>query len=203
MAKFIAGKGMACSVYAAQYLLESLYDADDGKSGLALMTDTTTDRSWPHMVYNVGTTITLEAWDNKYKPNQDWNHAWGAAPGNIIPRKLMGIEPLEPGFKKIRICPQLGSLKEASMELPSIRGPISVSCRETNDGGQLTVSIPANTVAEVHLPIANPTIVREDGHDIKDSRYVRFLRLESNRAVFSIDSGAYDFSWHTESRLSK
>ena len=26
----------------------------------------------------VGSTITLEAWDNKFKPNQDWNHAWGA-----------------------------------------------------------------------------------------------------------------------------
>ena len=31
----------------------------------------------------VGSTMTLEAWDAKYKPNLTWNHAWGAAPANI------------------------------------------------------------------------------------------------------------------------
>ena len=112
VAEFIAGKGMACSVYAAQYLLEALFDAGAAETGLKRMIDTTTDRAWPHMVYDVGTTITLEAWDNKYKPNQDWNHAWGAAPGNIIPRKLMGIEPLEPGFKKVPDLSEAGRIRE-------------------------------------------------------------------------------------------
>jgi hypothetical protein len=26
----------------------------------------------------------MEAWDNKYKVNQDWNHIWGTAAGNVI-----------------------------------------------------------------------------------------------------------------------
>ncbi|HSV99199.1 MAG TPA: trehalase family glycosidase [Sedimentisphaerales bacterium] len=81
VADFIKSRGMVCSVYGSQYLLEALYEADEGDFALRLMTDRSSDRSWPHMIYNVGTTITLEAWDNKYKPNQDWNHAWGAVPG--------------------------------------------------------------------------------------------------------------------------
>ena len=39
-----------------------------------------------------GTTITWEAWDQKYKPNQDWNHAWGAAPANLLPRFVLGAQ---------------------------------------------------------------------------------------------------------------
>lgn len=35
-----------------------------------------------------GSTITMEAWSLKAKPNQDWNHAWGAAPANLLPRYL-------------------------------------------------------------------------------------------------------------------
>ena len=195
VAEFTAGKGMACSVYAAQYLLEALFDAGAAETGLKRMIDTTTDRSWPHMIYDVGTTITLEAWDNKYKPNQDWNHAWGAAPGNIIPRKLMGIEPLEPGFKKVRICPKLGSLEEASMTLPTVRGPIGVEYRKTDKGGELAVSIPANMVAEVHLPVGDANGFREGGRPAEESECVKFERVEDGRAVFLIGSGDYRFTW--------
>ena len=106
---FIKSKGMACSVYGAQYLLEGLYFADEGNYALSLLTNTS-DRSWWNMI-RIGSTITLEAWDNKYKSNIDWNHAWGTAPANIIPRCLWGIIPLEPGFSKFQIKPQIGNLK--------------------------------------------------------------------------------------------
>src|SRR5690554_3095570 len=68
----------------------------------------------------IGYTITTEAWDDVFKPNQDWNHAWGSAPANLIPRKLMGIEPMEPGFSKIKIKPQPATLKNASIKYPTI-----------------------------------------------------------------------------------
>jgi hypothetical protein len=100
-----------------------------------------------------GSTIAMEAWDNKYKPNQDWNHIWGTAAGNVIVRKLMGIEPLEPGFKKIRIKPQPAALEWAEVKVPTIRGDIFVSF-DNRDVGKfvLDVDIPANTVAEILLP---------------------------------------------------
>ena len=91
---FIQTRGMACSVYSSQFLMDALYEANDAEYALHMLTKTD-DRSWYNMI-RVGSTISLEAWDNKYKPNQDWNHAWGAAPANIIPRRLMGVEPLRP-----------------------------------------------------------------------------------------------------------
>ena len=63
----------------------------------------------------MGSTITTEAWDNVFKPNLDWNHAWGAAASNIIARQLMGIQPLTPGFSSISIKPQPGGLDNASI----------------------------------------------------------------------------------------
>ena len=133
VADFIKSRRMACSVYGSQYLLESLYRAGEAEYALSLLT-ATHDRGWAHMIYDVGTTITLEAWNNKYKPNQDWNHAWGAAPANIIPRGLMGVTPLEPRLRKILIQPQPGSLTNASLILPTI--PRIVKVEFDNQPGQ-------------------------------------------------------------------
>ena len=100
----------------------------------------------------VGSTITLEAWDNKFKPNQDWNHAWGAAPANIIPRKLMGIEPIAPGFAEVSIMPQTGDLEEAEITTPTIRGPIVLKI-ENKKAYTLSVNLPANMRGKVYLPM--------------------------------------------------
>ena len=153
VADFVVSRGMACSVYGAQFLLEGLYEAGRENSALALMT-ATHDRGWYHMIHGVGSTMALEAWDAKYKPNLDWNHAWGAAPANIIPRYLMGIEPLEAGFRRVRIRPQPGSLRRAEMRLPTIRGPIQVKIDNAPDRLALEVHLPANLSAEVWLPVA-------------------------------------------------
>ncbi|HEX7366600.1 MAG TPA: sulfatase-like hydrolase/transferase, partial [Pelobium sp.] len=92
--EFIKSRGMACSVYGAQYLMEALYNANEADYALSLMASTS-DRSWYNMI-RVGATMAMEAWDMKYKPNSDWNHAWGAVPANAIPRLMWGIQPKTP-----------------------------------------------------------------------------------------------------------
>ena len=84
---FVRSRGMACSVYGAQFLMDALFDSGAEDRAIALMT-APGDRSWRHMVEDVGTTITLEAWDNKYKPNEDWNHAWGRAGQRPAPQAV-------------------------------------------------------------------------------------------------------------------
>ncbi len=151
------------------------------------------DRSWPHMI-DIGTTITLEAWDPKYKPNLDWNHAWGAAPANIIPRLLVGIEPLEPGFRVVRIKPRIGSLSDVSATMPTIRGPVYVAIKRDEAEYRLRCTIPANTTAEVHVPATDPSQVTEGGRPTGDSEGVRCLGARAGRVVYSVQSGHYQFS---------
>jgi hypothetical protein len=147
----IKSKGMACSVYAAQHLLDGLYIAGAEDYALSLLVSTK-ERSWAHMIYDVGSTISLEAWDNKFKPNQDWNHAWGAAPADLIPRRLMGIMPIEPGFKRARIRPQIGSLTEAAIKHPTPLGAIEMSIVRKGEKWDIMVTIPKGMTAEFIQP---------------------------------------------------
>ena len=190
VAAILKDKGMACSVYAAQYLMEALYEAGEGTYAHQLMTDTESDRSWPHMIYDVGTTIALEAWDNQYKPNQDWNHAWGAAPANIIPRKLMGVEPLELGFRRVRIRPQLGDLSWAEMTLPTVRGSIEIRVEKKSQGEtRMDLLLPANMEGEVHLPASTTGTLLLDGQTVETQEEGKWL------VVPSVASGKHVLLW--------
>jgi hypothetical protein len=123
----IKSKGMACSVYVAQFLLEScfMYNLDDYAINLITSKEL---RSWGNMLAK-GATISMEAWDDSFKPNQDWNHAWGAAPANIIPRYIAGIKPLTAGFKKFEIDPHPGSLEFFNCTHPVADGVIELNYR--------------------------------------------------------------------------
>ena len=121
---FVRSRGMAPSVYGAQYLLEALFENGDADTALNLMT-TNSSRSWLNML-NDGSTLTTEAWSFGAKGNQDWNHAWGSAPGNIIPRYVLGVRPITAGYGYILIQPQLGqALSHVKGIVPTIRGPVS------------------------------------------------------------------------------
>ena len=148
--QFIKSRKMACSVYGAQFLMDALYEAGEADYALSLLSSTA-QRSWYNMI-RIGSTITLEAWDKVYKPNLDWNHAWGAVPANIIVRKLMGVEPISPGFDTFQIKPQLGSLTSASLKTPTIKGAISVVFDNTATSTTLKVSVPGGTQAHIYVP---------------------------------------------------
>ncbi len=149
--EYIKSRGMACGVYGANYLLEGLFNENEAEYALQLLTSDS-DRSWLNML-RVGSTMTTEAWDNKYKSNNGWSHAWSASPSHIIPRKIMGIEPLVPGFDEIRIAPRPGSLTFARCQLPTIKGPVRVEfSRGPATEFTLHFEIPANTRARVVLP---------------------------------------------------
>ena len=149
---YVKSRGMACSVYGAQYLLEALYLNGEDRYAFELLT-ARDDRSWWNMI-RVGSTITMEAWDWKYKNNLDWNHAWGAAPANIIPRFLMGIRPLAPGCSKMLIQPRPGALENAKIKVPTIRGPVVVRFKNrVKESFILEVEIPANMTVRIDLPL--------------------------------------------------
>ena len=149
---FIRSRGMACSVYGSQFLLDALYASGEDAYALDLMRSDA-ERSWYNMI-RAGSTVSMEAWDDKYKPNQDWNHAWGAAPANVIPRQLMGVKPVEAGYARVEIRPRPGGLRSASLRMPTVRGDIGVAFESDSSEFALRVDIPANMRADVFLPLS-------------------------------------------------
>ena len=183
--KWLQQQDMRCSVYAAQYFMEGLFTNGGDSHAIDLIT-ADNDRSWKHMS-DSGTTIIWEAWDMKYKPNQDWNHAWGAAPANLLPRFVLGAQPASPGWKTALIRPCPGDLKFARGQVPTPQGPILVDWK---NGKTFTISLvlPAGLTANIDLPAADGTTeVLVDGKAVdatkKKGRWVLSNRLSGDPII--------------------
>ena len=173
---FIKTRGMSCSVYGAQYLLEGLFKTNEADYALKLMTSTN-DRSWWNMIRS-GSTITTEAWDIKYKKNMDWNHPWGSAPANIITRYLCGITPVHPGFKKVQIRPQLSNLTFSKIKVPTTKGSINAEYKKINDKyKKITIEIPSGMNA-VFVPDDNNSEI-----------FLNYKKLKSNGFSVQLKEG--------------
>jgi len=60
----------------------------------------------------------------------------------IISRWILGVTPLEPGFSRVSVYPQIGDLNHISGVVPTVKGPVSVKI----EGSRLTVDSPAPTL---------------------------------------------------------
>ena len=97
--------------------------------------------------------MAMEAWDLKYKPNSDWNHAWGTAPLNIVTRYMWGIKPKTAGFKIAEIKPQLGDLTFSKIKVPTKNGFIYAEYTiDSNKIATYKIELPENMEAEFVLP---------------------------------------------------
>ncbi len=141
LSNFIRSKGMACSVYGAQFLLDAEFISGMQREAYQQLVSSG-PRSWLGML-KAGATITMEAWSDEEKPNQDWNHAWGAAPATLIPRRLCGIRPLEPGFARFVVDPKADMVSEFSLRHPTIHGAIILK----KSAGKYYLTVPENTCA--------------------------------------------------------
>ncbi len=72
-------------------------------------------------------------------------HAWGSSPNIEFFRIILGIDSDAPGFRRIRIKPHLGNLKQISGEMPHPAGKIIVSYKVSKSGLQAEIEIPEGT----------------------------------------------------------
>lgn len=100
--------GFPNSPFAAQYLLEALFENGLDYDALDLIVNTT-DRGWLNMIRAYDATIMHEAWDIRFKDNEDWTHAWASAPANILPKYLLGIRTSSPGWSAWTLSPLEGA----------------------------------------------------------------------------------------------
>jgi hypothetical protein len=141
---------MACSVYGSQFFIDALYNEGMGDYALKMLTKKD-ERGWYHMI-EVGAGMTMEAWDLKFKPNLDWNHAWGAAPSNLIAFRLMGIQPSAPGFAEATIKPEIGTLTTAAIRVPTALGTIYEKITQDEKNYKVVLELPIGMKAKVELP---------------------------------------------------
>lgn len=86
-------------------------------------------------------------------------HAWSSAPGYFLPAYVLGVRPLEPGFRKVLIQPNLCGLKWARGTVPTPHGVIDISVREENDSLEVKLKLPEGISAEIVPPSEKKMIV--------------------------------------------
>jgi alpha-L-rhamnosidase len=61
-------------------------------------------------------------------------HGWASGPTAWLSQHVLGVQPLEPGMKRVRVVPQLGKLKWAEGAYPTPLGVIKVRHERQPDG---------------------------------------------------------------------
>ena len=101
----------------------------------------------------------------------------------------MGIEPMLPGYAKVRISPQPDTLEWATVTVPTIRGKIESRFNQQEGYFELNVKIPANMVADIWLPCPDQGKYRlqHNGESIK------FVQKENRIEIPDVGSGTHFF----------
>jgi len=110
--------------------------------------------SWGYMVDHGATTI-WERWngDTGDVSMNSFNHYALGAVCAFLYRRVGGVAPIEPGFRRFRVAPLFDPrFASAGVTLNSASGRIETAWRRTNGRVTLDLTVPANTVAQVVLP---------------------------------------------------
>lgn len=85
-------------------------------------------------------------------------HAWSSGPAAFLPSEILGIRPLEDGWKRFSVHPNIGSLKWVSSTIPTAFGNIGIDI----DDDKISLSIPAGMTAEWDgKSIVGPVIINK------------------------------------------
>ncbi|MBT3294843.1 MAG: family 78 glycoside hydrolase catalytic domain [Verrucomicrobia bacterium] len=177
-----------------KYAIEalSMLGRDDMVWELATATDYP---SWGYML-RLNRTTSCERWDGE---GGSLNHApLGAAIDEWFYWGLAGIRPDEsaPGFEKIIFKPHLPEdLPWAKATLETARGTIVSSWKHDGATAALTITVPANCSATVHIPTNDPTTITENGIPATESEGVVRLSATENESCFAVGSGTYHFTF--------
>ena len=112
---------------------------DDGTALLAALTKCD-DFSWCGEMARMGATMTRESWTD---PTATYSHGWGTGPLLGIAAGLMGLRAVAPAWAAFLVAPRLGGMANASLRIPTLRGPIAVAA----NGSATVLAAPCGTRA--------------------------------------------------------
>lgn len=116
--------------YFMHFVIDAVY-----KSGLFPKYGIDILRRWGSLVDECDKGL-KEVWDGF---DCDYSHAWGGTPAYQLPSKILGIEILEPGMKKLRFSPNTYGLDFAKIEMPTPYGKIVANIQKNE---KTTISVP-------------------------------------------------------------
>jgi len=128
----------AATYYFRYYLARAVEHAGMGDEYLQLL------GPWRDMVK-----LGLTTWAEQPEPTRSDSHAWSAHPNFDLLTIVAGIQPQTPGFAKVRIAPELGSLQKLEAGMPTPHGMISVNYVRAPEGLRAEVTLPEGVTGKL------------------------------------------------------
>ncbi len=97
-----------------------------------------------------------ENWHAPADAGAQWSHC-PVAPLYVFYMSLAGIRPLEPGFARCEIRPQLGDLEEVQLTAHTVKGPIRFESKGAKGDRRLKITLPENCEGELLVPAEEKT----------------------------------------------
>ena len=91
------------------------------------------------------------------------------------------------------LCNTISSGNEKMLK--TVKGIIRTAWKKQGKTYTLQVEVPANTVAEVHIPTSHPSSVRENGSKVLGNKSFQILSKEKKELVLEVGSGSYSFTF--------
>ena len=144
-------------------------------------------------------------WEFWNKNQGTLNHAWSGGPLVILSKYFAGIRPVEAGYRKFVIKPQMTVSKQYSCVVPSVNGYIRMNAKQTGKAFVLDAEVPKDLTAVIYIPYLNGQTVTRNGSVIyENDRFVEtaglsFEGTDQGYLVFSV-TPAEDDSLHFEAK---
>ncbi len=158
--------------------------------------------SWFYMI-DQGATTMWERWDSYVKGRgfqsrrmNSFNHYAYGSIGEFLYGVVLGINIDEnaPGYKHIVLEPVPDKrLRWVKGSFDSIYGQIFVSWEFSADRLTMSVVIPANASATIHIPASRSTTVKEGGFPLTSHKDVKIIEILDKSIIINVKSGSYSF----------
>ena len=100
-------------------------------------------------------------------PTRTLSHGWSSGPTSALSKYVLGVRPVEPGYKTWLIEPQPADLTWAQGSVPTPYGPIALRWQKQGNNFMLNASIPRGTNGTIGIPLAVSTLsVTDNGRPI-------------------------------------
>lgn len=137
-------------------------------------------RRWATMLsVNQNNTI-QEDWRALPDSGAQWSHC-AVVPLYFMHMGLAGIRPLDPGFRRCEIRPQLGDLESLELQAWTIQGPIGFTARGRKGNREVTISLPDGCEGVLLLPREERVALERSNAAAPAS--LAAYRLESGKSV--------------------
>lgn len=187
------------SAYMEKYVAEALYQMRFEDDAIAR-----TKKRFKSMVEHHHTTL-WEDWEIGGSGGGTINHSWSGGALTLLSQYGAGVAPIEPGYARYHVLPQMGPLKMIRTTVPTVKGDIQLELQREVDtfsvdltspeGSMAIVGIPHTANQQTHIKVNGKT-VWSDGKTNQELSGLTFLEKTPHDIKFTVEPGSWAFRAH-------